>query len=510
MNIRLTLRAASNVTSWMCDEWAVLTALAALSAEPETADEFFGAVRRYRPDHEWDQIGCGGTLDEATTDDGNWCLIDLDSRTVVAGEGVELPDLRDAFQADPDECGDGFPIVWLDTPADWIFEAVGDTSMSQVERRRTDLQQRRRIDARAILYGRPMLEFVAERCLGIADVDDESCDAWIREVHAEWLMTRRDDLLNGTPREWLLRDQNRIEFDMQHRRDQWSRQGFAPPPLDKDSGAYHFGGFGIVEIVMYFGLMRELIVSAYEWSSGGVDSIGELGERLGRRRDEFLDAPPDDGGGGGMSCRELIETERRRMPVVSDGHDIFDDCPICQAAADGVFGSGPTFLCYDGYELEMEDEFAFSLTESREEWEREQESSRQFQEEFEASLASEASSGEEESVWSSSFVDWDAVISSNDFSVDPRTALGFPLGELTTELNERDAAGADAAALDRAYAEFRRADDPVARRSAAEGFRTCLEKVAEEHADLTARSADLQSRLDEVLRAVERDLSDAE
>src|SRR5437879_3850156 len=103
------------------DCWTALVVLAALSAEPESLGELAEAVRRYQPGHRlFDQprqkAGGGGAVT-----DGPWCLVDLAGRTAVAGGGFELPDPRGAYEADADDHAEGFPIVWLDTPADWLF-----------------------------------------------------------------------------------------------------------------------------------------------------------------------------------------------------------------------------------------------------------------------------------------------------------------------------------------------------------------------------------------------------
>ena len=48
----------------------------------------------------------------------------------------------------------------------------------------------------------------------------------------------------------------------------------------------------------------------------------------------------------------------------SEQHAIDCDCPICNMMADGMFGVG--FNSIDGHHLELDDEFAFSMHETRE------------------------------------------------------------------------------------------------------------------------------------------------
>ena len=91
--------------------------------------------------------------------------------------------------------------------------------------------------------------------------------------------------------------------------------------------------------------------------------------------------------------------------MTSDGSHLDCDCPICQAEAEGEFG--PSFLWFDGHHLELEDEFAFSLCETREEWDREQEEHRNFAEKMDQKYREEAAAGDAAdppagSVWRSS------------------------------------------------------------------------------------------------------------
>src|SRR5690606_14851888 len=203
--------------------------------------------------------------------------------------------------------------------------------------------------------------------------DDHDRAEQIRSIHAQWLMSPRSDLIGCTPREVLLRDRKQTDLELQFRSQQWSMQGYAPPALSKDSAAYRFGGYGTIEIVTYFDLMRSLLQYAWELAgerlaAEGMAEEDQLVQRLAAHRDAFLNAPPEEDDSE-TTCRELIESERRRVPITADGSHLDCDCPICQAMADGASGGSPAFLFFDGHHLELEDEFAFSLSESREEWE---------------------------------------------------------------------------------------------------------------------------------------------
>jgi len=372
MRIRLTVRAADMGRSWDVDEWTVLIALGALSAEPETMAEFFSALRRYRPNHCLHEAGIASSdVADSQSNDGLWCLIDLDARAVVAGDGFELPDRCASYQADDDDdSGHGFPMVWLDTPPEWLFQSAGQDWKAVVSQRGEAFASRPRIESRTILFGTPMLDFVARRVLADATqaaFQDQRYER-IRAMHAEWLLTARIELEAYSPREVLLRHQGHISADIQHRSEQWSIQGFAPPPLAEESAACRFGGFGTTEIVLYFDLMRLLFDEAWESVIEGYQQCDQLVARLADLRDRWLAQPPEDVDDG-PTCAELIDSERRRLPITDSGGHYDCDCPICQADADGLFGTGPVFMFYDGHHLELEDEFAFSLIASREEWE---------------------------------------------------------------------------------------------------------------------------------------------
>jgi hypothetical protein len=158
--VQLTVRAADVRISWTVNDWMVLVAIGALSAEPETMADFFDAVRRYQPNHRWEETGQTTDRGAYMTEDESWCLIDFDSRSVVAGRKCDLPKNGDSFRAIEDKEGDGFQIVWIDTPPEWSFQPGGNDWRSAVVERREVFERNQRIASRAILYGRPMLEFM--------------------------------------------------------------------------------------------------------------------------------------------------------------------------------------------------------------------------------------------------------------------------------------------------------------------------------------------------------------
>src|SRR5262249_14490695 len=153
---------------------------------------------------------------------------------------------------------------------------------------------------------------------------------------------------------------------------------------------------------------------------------------------------------------------------------------------------------FDGHHLELEDEFAFSLCRTRAEWEAQQEDYRRFSEEMDRKAQERPALAEDEtaSAWSSSFVDLDQS------PLSPLVGLSFLLAELGSDLRERPGGLALLRDLTDRYRQLRTSEDAVASASAAEDLRDGLELMTQQFPDLTAKAADLQSRLDEALRRV--------
>jgi hypothetical protein len=354
------------------------------------------------------------------------------------------------------------------------------------------------------LFGPPLLEHLADGV--IASVAEGAVDE-IREleltraIHARWLMTERPDLGGRTPRDLLLADQKRRSWDMERRSEQWSRQRHPAVGVSPDSIAYRFGGFGTMEVVLYYDLIRALLPAGWDLAKEEPHSTREtLVWELAGFRDAWLNYPNE---GGPWTPAELIESERRRIPVASTGEHLFDDCPICQAMAKDDFG--PTFMCFDGHHLELEDEFAFSMCQTREEWDKQQEEYRQFSEEMDRKAKERAAGGEGDdslvgSVWKTSYVNWDDATAPGASPEGAMFSLAFPLSELVSELQSRPNGEELLKSLNAAYATLRTSEDDIVRESAACDLRDRLEELSRTFPDLTPRCADLQSRLDEVIR----------
>lgn len=510
MSCLFTVRTCDALKQWEFDEWTAYVALASLSAEPETFSEFLDAMRRYQPEHRLAE-SARDVSDIAEANGAEmWCLVDVIGRTVVSGGEFEFPERPAAYEPLQDEPYEGFRRIWMDLPADWIFHAAEAEWQSLIRDRAVTAALTPRIDSRAVLFGDPLLEFLADGVLthseDLAGADRDRVMELTRSIHAQWLMTAREDLLGRTPRQLLVADYKRLGEDMQHRSYQWQHQGHAPLELSRDSAAYRLGGFGTIEVVIYFELVRALLRKAWQLARKTPDMTrAHLVQRLASERDRWLQLPYED---LGMTAAELIDSERRRVPITSNGSHLHCDCPICRAEADGLFGSGPVFVWFDGHHLELEDEFAFSMTETFAEWQQEQNEFRRYAERLQASTrdadeAGEESPGDElasESVWKSSFVDWDQVTGPDSSPEHALFSLAFPLAEIVSDLQSRSAGRDHMHSLNGAYDILRRSTDPAAARSAANRFCAKLEEVCRTFPDLTPKCADLQSHVHGVLR----------
>ena len=392
--------------------------IAALSAEPETVEDLEAALARYiKPTgkagqhSEFSSLHAASEIDTQSWDAGV-VVIDLAARIVAAtysqpgrqGEvryhnGLESTDLTVPYRISDD----------------WLF-LNSITEYQSTSRARGQKRLKLPVDARAVLSGPPLLEFVVTsvhespvclesikklRTLERETGADKNSDRELRDeeekigralheeisaIHARWLMTSRSDLEGQAPRDVLLAKKEFIDFDLHTRSLQWSFQGEGPPCLAKHSFAYRFAGFGMHECVIYYDLVRLLLWSTLDHqapddSEQPFDSKAEI-SWLEHIKDEWLESPQDDYGGRIPAI--LIENERKRMPITLQAKDMIVDenCEICVMSARQVeMGYGPGFWHLDG--SNMDDGFAFSFCRTREEWDEENRRREEFDREFE-------------------------------------------------------------------------------------------------------------------------------
>ena len=273
----------------------------------------------------------------------------------------------------------------------------------------------------------------------------------IKDIHAAWLLTPRDDLGGKCPREVAMDRHSHLSWDEQDRCEQWSMLGRCPVALSTTSHAYRFAGFGTHELVKYYDLIRELLWFAWDQLTV-LDESPEVRHRpasmtvgdflttavpqLEAHLEAWLDAPDPEC--YGRSPRSLIERERARIPMALSREEAMHDadCPCCQMLADLP---GPMFWHLDG--CNMDDEFAFDIScKTWADWEEElrdrEETDRRHREREDERKRLGVSYGDktsESSIWTQSF----AVEQTADMPLGIRVfGIGCKLAEV---LNERPA-----------------------------------------------------------------------
>jgi len=438
-------------------------AIAALSADPTTLEELELAVSRFaKPDanHRYFSNLRAGLNDEPY--DAGLVVIDLIARMIVAETTYFFPARSGGVEYhDGKSCTDiGLPFHLAD---DWLISTDALNWKNLAEDRRRRKAAKPVLDARAVFYGRPMLEFLARETFaafakrGEIIVDKATHDSpyydTIKKIHADWLMMPRDDLGGLCPREIALETRSHVNWDLEDRCHAWSLLRRCPPGLSESSHAYAHGGFGTHELVKYYDLVRDLLWSCWEQltheaTTGQRPEAQTAGDflttevpRLEVIREALLDTPDPEF--HGRTPRSIIERERARLPEGMSGREAIHDpdCPCCQMLADMP---GPMFWHLDG--SAMDDELAFDLY-HRTQAERDEEDRRhaEFNKKFEAERAERERLGvaygddRSKAIWSRSF----SVADIADVPLGVRVfGVGSHLAELIVGLRagcERDA-----------------------------------------------------------------------
>ena len=434
--------------------------VAALGAEPETIEELEAALERFvarSDDRHFCDFGPGD--DEPEPYDAGLVVIDLAARLVVCDSSYFSPAREGSVTYDNGTCATDVHLNYH-LSDDWLLTEDATDWKAQAEERRCARLVTPRLDARAVLYGEALLEFVGQHVFeafhnqGPAanpDYQDPAyqceCDL-VKGIHIRWLMTPRDDLRGETPRQVMVSRRHFASVSMDDREFQWSLTDQCPPGLDPESAAYRFAGFGTHEMVVYYDLVRELLWRCRHDVAelhGTLDAGGKTNEfvtseigRLAEFRDEWLDAPYSES--GGRTGRSIIHNERARIPEGESGVEamIEDDCPLCQMQAEMP---GPVFWHLDGSHLG--EDFAFSLYhQTREEWEEQRREWDEFDRRFEAKSAEQKRLGVEfpGHGWADPDIVWKSSFSSEQLYGPPLPirlfAVGSHLAELIVDLKE--------------------------------------------------------------------------
>ena len=518
------------------DNDTALTILALISDDPSTWEEALSVWPRYRspsvceypsslPLEDRELQGVAATLSRADA----WAVIDFENKRVFTG-GL-FPELgRDVtLKMTDDEDDNDACSVSIHLPPWWEFhENVEVNSLNQA---RVSQITKPKVN-REILYGKAFLADISSRILSIARSDAwrncriidgrRAVRSFTIEVHRDWLMTPREDLDGRMPRQLLhgaIQWSDSVVWGQQLRcqdgeplvavPDDW--EGFATAPM------------GSQEMCMYFDLCREIIGAGWHWCQTHEGSLtkepleslhAQLIQFLGAVKEEWLKNPFEEGAPPSF----VIECDQRRVPwgagVAIEGIDIEGsdsvpseqhipdcDCPICAMMADGMFGV--SFTSIDGHHLELDGEFAFSMVETREEWEEEQ---------------GEYGDLDDDSEWDEDEIDEDQV---EDPDPDERFVsawsgvkhdgpipgdrggylkMAFMISEIGMVLQDRGAEKDEVRRLNTDFADYRRSGAQC--EESAARLRDTLQSISNRYPELISRSADLQSRIDENSRAL--------
>ncbi len=348
--------------------------VAALSAEPETITELIVALERFEkhpPNFEsYFRTSCAP--DEEPYDAGIM-IIDLAGRIVARESTYSLPGPTGQVHYHNGQFRTEIPIFYS-LPDDWLFlDSIEQYGCVCTEQRENRLKNQP-LDARAVLYGRPLLEFLATNVRYASACRDEinenpddveSILSPIGAIHAQWLLTPRDDLRGQSPREVLLAKQEFISSDLESRSFQWSMQLEGPPCLAQNSFAYRFAGFGFHEWVIYYELIRHLLRSTINATAD--QDFEDLITQLESLKNSWLNEPSLKLEGRIPAI--IIDNERRRLPEAMGGRSMVvdEDCPVCKMMGDECeMGLEVCFWHLDG--CNMEEHFAFSTFATEQEY----------------------------------------------------------------------------------------------------------------------------------------------
>lgn len=260
-------------------------------------------------------------------------------------------------------------------PHHWETRKAGSIEAAMVQRQ-SELRLPR--PAREVLWGMPWLEFLASAIAAVEEkthlrhgVPEQVLYDEIVSIHKRWLLQPRNDLDGRCPRECI-----HEHLEWSHALAEWQYGWDRPSRFDRmipDCLTSHQQApWGRHEAIMYFEATRELLDYAMDWintpdATEAVQIQPQLVEAMEAHLNQWLHESFEDG-----PCpSSIIERERGRVPLLEDmSHGNDCQCPICRWMGQNAV---PALVMMDGFALEIDHEFAFSLTTDREEWEWENE-----------------------------------------------------------------------------------------------------------------------------------------
>jgi hypothetical protein len=389
--VRLNIRDTNRAIHGAIHGAVADAAIAALSAEPETIGELEAALERFiRPLDDRRPFGLfhAGANEEAW--DAKIVVVDLAARIVASESSYSASQAQGEIRYHDGTKATDVSLLYR-VPDDWLFVNSLGEYKSVRGRRRAQRAATPPVDARQVLYGASVIEFIVNEIRNPqSSIENLQFEDAVARIHARWLMTPRADLRGQTPREVMLAKLDFIDFDLHTRELQWSMLEEGPPPLARESFAYRFAGFGTHEFVLYYDLLRHLLSECWGRRESGnlahsatfceSDTAAES-SRLTNVKEVWLSEPQREL--QGRIPLAIIESERRRIPLVMSAKSMMIDenCDLCQMlASETGEGMGPAFWHLDGCNMDQGFEFSFHRT--RAEWEEAERRRKEFDEEF--------------------------------------------------------------------------------------------------------------------------------
>jgi hypothetical protein len=537
--------------SAMVDSDTAVSLIATLSEDPASWSELLAYWPRYRTPVVLQDLNELRFTSESTdqqsrrlepvlADDG-WLFIDFDEKRIATSPSLSFSGRDHVFDLFSDRSPEKRWPLSIHLPPWWeLLDATRPQAITQARSRPLVIPK----TDREFLYGKPMIEYFASRIL--VDGSEKLRDVLARkdmrrlhgltvDIHRQWLMTPREDLRGLMPRHLL------------HGAHDWISRIVEGQALRAQEGCpliaapTHVQGFetaamGTEEVVIYFDLCRHLIACGWEWLIGRFDqrvkttaelsepeqkSIDGLIDCLVKAKAEFLSSSYE----GGSTPNFIIQCSRRRVPrspnIVIEGLDEQEvsqhmtdcDCPICLMMEDGRLG--PTFTALDGYHLELDEEFAFSLFETHQQWQEESlflgvesneiddeekmDEDEQDEEELDEHELDEHELDKKDSpVNRDEFASaWDGIRSTEPFPGDPagHIKLAFMLAEIVAHLQTRKVEPPVLQRLNGAFKQYRQAEHGSSKAAKLKLIEQ-LELIAVRFPQLVPRIADFQSQLD--------------
>ena len=523
----VVLESSSYIKAGEIENDTAITLLALASDDPSSWEEAISLWPRYRtpavcefasilPLEETDRASAMHALFDAEA----WIVINFDTKQIFTGGQLQEIGRDAVFAMEVDEDGEQHSPLCIHLPPWWELHE-GATANDVNQPRQSPINKP--IVNRDVLYGDPFLTEIATMILRIAQRDDwllrengnEEHDHYSSTiaVHRDWLMTPREDLGGRMPRELL---HGAIEWSEKVTWGQRLRFEDGEPMIaaPNDWDGFATAPMGSQELCLYFDLCREVIRAGWFWCEKEKEKLAiqenysvlsQLIDFLRDVKESWLNSPFERGSPPSF----IIECDRLRVPrgagVAIEGIDAVQaeqhipdcDCPICEMMADGMFGVG--FTSIDGHHLELDDEFAFSIHETREAWEEQQRDFAEFSAAIDRKQAEREASREEDSfssVWS---------VIGDDLPIpgdrNGHLKMAFMVSELIADLQIMNAPQEEIKMLNQVFADYRSSDDERRSQSVFR-FKEFLQMVGDQYPDLISKSADLQSRLDEAVRAV--------